>query len=174
MDINKLHQDVARVDIEKAGQTMLVVRAWLKGFSIKDAGAPAFEDMIDVSMLQACKALEDQGFAVTVYTKERVYALRGPITRVDFVRQADGWHIKKFPYGWQASTRPLSDVVKSEEEIRQAIQWCKEQGWTVYDFEGEIIRAWRGKPMPVHNAESIRRLRTKYPHAHQYDFAYYG
>lgn len=174
MDINKLPKDVARVDIEKAGQTMLSVRVWLKGFSLNDAGSPAFEDMIDISMLQACKTLEDQGFAVTVYTKERVYALRGPVTRVDFVKQNDGWHIKKYPYGWKASTQPMSDVVKTEEEIKQAIQWCKDQGWTIYDFEGEIIRAWKGKPIPVHDTKSIKKLRAKYPRARQYDFAYHG
>ncbi|MDD2922132.1 MAG: hypothetical protein PHQ36_07585 [Anaerolineales bacterium] len=161
MDINKIQPDIARIDIERSGQTMLFVRAWKKGFNPDDAGSPAFEDLIDaISMTQVCAALEAQGFSVTMTSAAQARALRGEVTRVDFVKQTDGWHIKKYPHGWRASTRPMSDVVKSEDEINAAIHWCKEHGWTVRENPG-LSRAWKGKPLPVRTAEAIRQIRTK-------------
>lgn len=173
MDINKIPPDVARIDVERCGQTMLLVKAWKRGFDPNDAGAPAFEDFLDaISIFGACDALKAQGFSVTMATQGKARALRGPVTRIDFVKQTDGWHVRKYPAGWTASTHPMSDVVKPESEIREAIQWCRNNGWTVRDFENEIVRAWKGKPEPVHTAETIRRLRAKYPITRKYDFAY--
>lgn len=176
IDLTKIPSDIARIDIEKTGSSTIFVRVWKNGFNPYDAGAPAFEDMLDggsASMSQLCAAVEAHGFSVTMTGSSKIRALRGPVTRVDFVKQVDGWHIKKYPHGWLASTRPMSDQVKTHEEVKFAIEWCKSQGWAIYDFKGEVIRAWKGKPMPVHTAETIRSLRIKHPNE-RYDFAYYG
>lgn len=176
IDLQKIPNDVARIDIEKTGASTIFVRVWKKGFNPDDAGSPAFEDMLDggsSSMSQICGMVEAQGFSMTMTGSSKARALRGPATRIDFVKQDDGWHIKKFPHGWRASTRPMSDQVKSYEDVMSAVEWCKSHGWSIYDFKGEVIRAWKGKPMPVHTAETIRILRTKHKHDH-YDFAYYG
>lgn len=176
IDLQKISKEFARIDIEKVGFTTIFVRVWKNGYNPNDAGAPAFEDMLDAgafSMSGICATVEAQGFSVTMTGSNKARALRGPVTRVDFVKQSDGWHIKKYPHGWRASTRPMSDQVKSYEEVIAAIEWCRENGWSICDFKGEVIRAWKGKPVPVRDADSIRKIRNKYPNA-QYDFRYFA
>lgn len=163
MNINKIPPDIARIDIDRASRTVLFIRAWKRGYNPDDAGAPTFEDMLDgrtESTEQICAVLEAQGFSITISSSSKARALRGPTTRVDFVKQADGWHIKKYPEGWRATTRPVSDVVKTEEEIRAAIQWCRENGWIVRENPG-FSRAWKDKLMPVRTAEATRQMRAK-------------
>lgn len=165
--------DTARIDLEKSGQSILFIRLWKKGYNTDDAGAPDKEDLLEgaLSLNDILAYIENQGFSVTV-TGASARCLRGPVTRIDFVKQADGWHLKKFPAGWRATTRPMSDVIKTEDEIKQAIQWCKQNGWTVRENQG-FSRAWKGAPKPVRTAEATRRMRAKAtPDQRFADFAY--
>ncbi len=162
-DLKSISKDIARIDIEKVGFTTIFVRVWKRGYNAEDAGAPDIEDMLDggtSTVPQLCAVVEAHGFSITMSGANKARALRGEVTRVDFVRQVDGWHIKKYPHGWKATTRPMSDVIKSEDEIRQAIAWCREHGWIVRENKG-YSRAWKRKLMPVHTAEEMRRLREK-------------
>ncbi len=175
IDLKNISKDIARIDIDRAGLTTIFVRVWKKGFNANDAGYPDFEDMLDggaESMSQLCATVESQGFSITMNGKSFARALRGEVTRVDFAKQVDGWHIKKYPHGWRASTRPMSDEIKTEDEIKEAIRWCREHGWIVRERNG-YSRAWRDKLMPVHTAEEMRILRLKAtPEQRFADFAY--
>ncbi|MBK8467707.1 MAG: hypothetical protein IPL32_17980 [Chloracidobacterium sp.] len=177
INLKDIQPDIARIDIERVGETTIFVRVWKVGFNPSDAGSPAFEDMLDgqaESMSGLCSIVEAQGFSITMNGSKKARALRGPVTRIDFVKQVDGWHIKKYPRGWRASTKPMSDVIKSDEEINAAIAWCRTNGWSIRDFRGEIIRAWKGNPVPVHTAETTRRLREKYPNDRLHNFLFDG
>lgn len=175
IDLKNLPKDIARLDIERAGFTTIFVRVWKKGFNPDDAGAPDFEELVDggaESMSQICAAVKAQGFSITMSGSNKARALRGEVTRVDFVKEVDGWHIKKYPHGWRASTLPMSDVVKPEEEIKQAIAWCMENGWIVRENKGHS-RAWKNKLMPVRTREEMRRCRANAtPEQRFCDFAY--
>jgi hypothetical protein len=163
MDIRKLPQDIALVDIDRTGETVMFARIWKNGYNVDDAGAPDSEEMFDGkldSMSMICAALEAQGFSITMNGTSKARALRGPITRVDFVHQSDGWHIKKYCAGWTAKTRPVSDVVKTEEEVNAAISWCDEHKWSVRKWDGGA-RAFRGAPKPVRDANTIRAMRRR-------------
>ena len=173
-NLQNIPGDIARIDIEQAGFTTIFIRAWKKGFNPDDAGAPDFEELVDaglMSMSQVCAAVEEFGFSITIRGK-RATALRGPVTRIDFIKQVDGWHIKKYPAGWRAATRPMSDEIKSEEEIKQAIAWCRENDWIVRENPGHS-RAWKHKLLPVHTREEVRRLRANATSEQRFaDFAY--
>jgi len=175
MDIKNIHKDIARIDLERTGNSVLFIRVWKKGYNPDDAGAPAFEEMLDggiVSTSQICADIEAQGFSITMSGSQKARALRGEVTRVDFVKEVNGWHIKKYPQGWRATTRPMSDVIKAEDEIKQAIIWCRENGWIVRENKG-YSRAWKNKLMPVHTTEEMRRLRANAtPEQRFCDFAY--
>lgn len=177
MDIKALPKNIARVDIERTGETVVFARLWKQGFNVDDAGAPAIEEMFDgktESFAQICAALELQKFSVTAYSATRAQALRGPVTRVDFINQFDGWHIKKYPSGWKADTRPMSDVIKTEEEINSAIAWCESNGWTVRKTKTSV-RAFKGVIKPVHDASTIKAMRSRAtPDQRFYDFAFDG
>jgi len=163
MEINALPKDIARVDLERTGETVCFMCLWKKGFNASDAGAPAIEEMFDggsTSMSTLCAALEAQGFSVTMTTSSKARALRGEVTRVDFVKRADGWHILKYCYGWTATTRPVSDVLKTENEINAAIAWCENKGWIIRKWSGGA-RAWKDKLHPVRNANGIRAMRRQ-------------
>lgn len=163
IDLKNISKDIARIDIDRAGFTTIFVRVWKKGFNASDAGAPDFEDMLDggtESMSQLCAAVEAQGFSITMSGSNKARALRGEVTRVDFAKRADGWHIVKYCYGWTAKTRPMSDVLKSEEEINSAIAWCETHGWTIRKWDSGA-RAWKDKLRPVRDANGIRAMRRK-------------
>lgn len=175
IDLKNISKDIARIDIEKIGHTTIFVRVWKEGFDPYDAGAPDFEEMLDGganTTAQIFSIIEAQGFSITMSGSQKGRALRGEVTRVDFVLEVNGWHIKKYPHGWKATTKPMSDVIKSEDEIKQAIAWCRAHGWIVRENKG-YSRAWKNKIMPVHTAEQMRSLRAKAtPEQRFADFAY--
>jgi len=175
IELKNISKDVARIDLEKVGFTTIFVRVWKKGYNADDAGAPDIEDMLDggaESMVQLCAAVEAQGFSITMSGMAKARALRGEVTRVDFTKEVDGWHIKKYPHGWRATTRPMSNEIKTEDEIKQAIAWCRDHGWIIRENKG-YSRAWKNKLMPVRTAEETRRLRAKAtPEQRFADFAY--
>jgi hypothetical protein len=88
-------------------------------------------------------------------------ALRGETTRIDFTQANDGsFHVKNFPYGWTAKTKPISDEIKSESDYEQAILWCVASGWHVRRWPGGA-RAFKGAPQPVRDRASILTMRRK-------------
>jgi hypothetical protein len=87
-------------------------------------------------------------------------ALRGEITRVDILQVAGKWSVRKYPYGWTAKTRPISQREMTDAEAATAIAWCKQHGWTVREFPGGA-RAWKGEVKPVRDASTIKMLRRQ-------------
>lgn len=164
--------DTARIDVDNSIKTLLFIRLWKKGFNTDDAGAPDKEDLLEgITLHDVLDFIEKQGFSITV-TGASARCLRGPVTRIDFVKQFDGWHIKKYPEGWRAATRPMSDALKAEDQIKQAVQWCKDNGWTVRENPG-FTRAWKGAPKPVRTAEAIKHMRAHATSEQRFaDFAY--
>lgn len=161
MDIKNLPKDIARVDIDRTGETVMFARIWKSGYRVEDPGAPDVEEMFDgklESMSMICASLEAQGFSITMSGNSKARALRGPTTRVDFVQRSDGWHILKYCAGWTAKTHPVSDELKTEEEVNAALSWCEKNKWTVRRWQGGA-RAFRGAPKPVRTANEIRAMR---------------
>ena len=170
---------ITRVDLEKAG-TDIVVKKWYEGWS---EGSPAdiTSNEPRAFLVSILMKLEKEGFTVEMADSEHGRALRGTITRVDIVSLPDGFHYRKFPFGWTARTRPMSDERKTEEEVAEIIGWCKQKGWNVREWPGGY-RAFKGAPMPVRDKASILTMRRKVEQdmalgrAHsdnrsQYDFA---
>ena len=169
-----------RIDLEQAGPRQVIVKKWFEGW-----GQTSCFDMMEFEIGTSVPALlakyEQEGFTVEMASATLGRALRGRITRVDIIKTGNDWTIKKYPYGWTAKTKPLSQKVVTEQESNSAIQWLNENGWTVYSWDGGY-RAWKGAPMPVRDRLSIRNMRIKSneamsngehnPHFH-YDLLYY-
>ena len=155
-------QPITRVDLEKVGQSSVIVRSWRAGWNRDDAGAPDVEDFIESGSIPALLAeYEKQGFTVEMAHAGVGRALRGEITRVDFVREHDGWLVKKFPIGWSAKTRPLTTETKPADfDLESALAWCQSHGWTVYRWDGGA-RAWKGQPKPIRDRATILTMRRK-------------
>ncbi len=94
-------------------------------------------------------------------------ALRGNITRIDFILIEDQMHIRKFPYGWTARTPHMTDDIKSPQECENAIAWCNTHGWIVHRWPGGA-RAWCGELLPVRDYSTIKFLRQQIAQNHQY------
>jgi len=150
---------VTRIDIEKLGQTMVSVRSWFEGWH--EGQAHDHEDILEGRSIDSLLfEYEKQGYTVEMASNSQGRALRGKTTRIDFLILGGKYFIHKYPFGWTAKTRPIQELEKTQAEWEQAVLWCEASGWTVYRWP-EGARAWRGKAMPIHDAHTIRRMRTR-------------
>jgi hypothetical protein len=154
-------KQITRIDLEAVGNDGHLVRVsqWREGW--QEGDAPEVSELVDgKSIMFHMMDYEKQGYTCEMASVKLGRALRGKTTRIDFIQKEDGWHIQKFPYGWTAKTRPLTDVIKTAEETEAAIVWCEQNRWTVYRINESKARAWRGEPQPVHDAKTIMRMRA--------------
>lgn len=156
MDANP-NNPVTRIDIEKAGTGMLV-RYWREGWNEDCPTPPDYDEIVEGEIYRLMMKYEDQGFTCEMCDSNHGRALRGKITRIDFVKLPDGWHIKKWPYGWTAKTQPMSDKVVPDAE--DAIKWCEDNGWNVRRWP-EGARAFKGEPKPVRDTNGIWAMRHR-------------
>jgi hypothetical protein len=164
---------ITRVDIEQAGSGV-TIRQWYEGWQ-EDGSTPADIDEYDGDRRDIAAILfeyEKQGFAVWMSDRAHERALRGKITRIDFLKLCEKFLIRKYCYGWSAKTHPLSEVEKNESDWDPAIAWCESNGWTVLKAANGA-RAWKGKPMPVVDKPSILQLRRQHPYT-QVDLGLYA
>ena len=158
-----------RIDIEKNGDGVLV-KAWYAGWQ-PNTPANRSGRLPGTSIFAELKQLEARGYSCTQFDNDHAQALKGPITRIDFVKIGAGVVVKKYPFGWTAHTNPIS--VKSEGpefDFEFALNWCRENGWTVHTWP-DGARAWKGEVLPVRTVQAILRLRRQNPHE-QADLAY--
>jgi len=167
---------IARVDLERVGASSLIVRTWNEGYSAWDAGQADNEDFLDTGSIQDILAgYEKQGFVVWMASAGQGRALRGVTTRVDIILTGESWVMKKYPYGWSAKTPAIETKHFNQVEADAAIQWLKQNKWTVLEWPGGF-RAFKGKPMPVRDKYAIMSLRRKYEQERinfNYDLAFY-
>ncbi len=150
---------VTRIDLEKDGNDVKV-RQWFEGW-VENDPADITETIENAYIVGLLMRYENQGYAVEMCDATHGRALRGKTTRIDFTQAADGsFHVRKFPYGWTAKTKPISDEIKSESDYEQAILWCVVNGWHVRRWPGGA-RAFKGAPQPVRDRASILTMRRK-------------
>lgn len=148
--------EITRIDLERAGGG-LFVRQWKLGWRDDGSSCHESEEYVTGQRIEALLAeCEKLGFAVWMCDNSHGRALRGDVTRIDFVEGK----IRKYPYGWTAKTRPLSERTATPDEIQAAVQWCKEHNWTVREWPNGA-RAWKGEPKPIRDASTIRYLRRQ-------------
>lgn len=160
---------ITRVDLEAVGSTIFR-KNWEAGWIEGDAPAST-ETFEGATVFSLLRSLELNGFTVEMHDDDHGRALRGQITRIDFSVVGPQVVVRKWPYGWTASTRPISTETKTGFDLENALDWCLKNGWTVYRYEGGA-RAWLGQALPVRDAASIRRLRARMPRT-QFDLAFY-
>lgn len=160
----KIDKKITRIDLEAITDYQTRAKMWPEGWNEGDM--PSGNIVWDGDIVQLLLELEDMGFTCEMASKELGRALRGKTTRVDLLKKADGWHYLKFPYGWTAKTRPISDEIRTEEEVNEILAWCKAHDWQVYEWTGipgtgflSGARAFKGQPMPVRDAISIKSMR---------------
>jgi hypothetical protein len=149
--------NITRIDVEQTPGGLLV-REWFEGWN-QDATPPCdlsrtVNKNIGLFMLD----LQDAGYTCEMADGTHGRALRGEITRIDFYKQADGWRVQKYPYGWTAKTRPIQEAVLAD--TADALRWCKDNGWVVREWPGGA-RAFKGKPYPVRDTAGIMSMRRK-------------
>jgi hypothetical protein len=149
---------VTRIDLERCGSG-LFVRQWFAGWKDDGSTPPDIDEYVPDQTVSATLAqYERQGFTCEMANGQLGRALRGDITRIDFIQLADGWHIRKYPYGWTAKTHPISETVSPTAE--DGILWCDAHRWTVRRWPGGA-RAFKGQPRPIHDKATIQYLRRQ-------------
>lgn len=155
-------KSITRIDLERCGAYGVMVRSWQEGWRLDDAGAPNTEEYImQGSIANMLADYEKQGFAVWMMNAGKGRALRGKITRVDVLLTDDTWTLKKFCFGWHASTPPIEKKAIDTQTAKDVIQWLKDNKWTLFEFPGGA-RAFLGKPYPVRNRSGILALRRRF------------
>ncbi len=167
---------VTRVDIERIGQTLIMVKAWTGEWNREDAGSPDHEDLVENRSIPSILAeYEKQGFCVWMSSGSLGRALRGKTTRVDVIQNGDTWTIRKYCYGWSAKTPPSSTRTVSETEAHQALVWLRENHWTLIEHPDRSV-AFLGKAQPIHDKPTILAMRRRALEQHvnyNADFAFY-
>lgn len=150
---------ITRIDLEKCGDSV-TVRQWYEGWT---EGSPAdiSESLPGGYIVGLLMRYEKQGFTCEMADQDTGRALRGKITRVDLIKLPDGWHYKKFPYGWTAKTRPLTDEIKTDDEVLQIVEWCQARGWCVREWPGGYRAFQGGSPVPVRDGAAVRSIRRR-------------
>jgi len=165
---------IARIDLEPFGEGYVTVRQWREGWA--EGSVPDVSETVKGTIIRLLMEYEKLGFTCEMCDAFHGRALRGKITRIDFIFILGKWHVRKYPFGWSAKTKPLTDAEKTETEVLDAVKWCEDNGWTVFKREGQI-RAWRGEAKPIHDARTIRSLRRRANEDRRdfsTDFAYTG
>lgn len=152
--------EITRIDLEQVGQHVSQ-KIWRAGW--REGDSPWKEEWIqDISVFYALSPLEREGFTVEMVDADHGRALRGKITRLDFifVHVHDGrWQVERYPYGWTAKTKPIKTEIKDLDfDIEIALGWCRAHGWTVHKWPGGA-RAWLGEVLPVRDRTTILRMR---------------
>jgi len=154
----KFDQDITRIDMERQ-QDNVLVKYW-RGKWAEGSAAFMMDYEVGVRIESLLSVCEKAGFTVEMCDSMTGRALRGEITRIDIVKDGESWFVKKYPYGWTAKTRPLSKYALAEDAAQTAIQWLKDNGWTVIQWSDRVA-AFRGEPKPIHDRGTILSLRRK-------------
>lgn len=153
-----MSKPITRIDLEASGEYVRF-SMWEAGWHQGDKAN--ITDAKVGSLFYELTELEKQGFTVEMCDATHGRALRGKITRIDFVQPNGRWVVNKYPYGWTAKTRPLTSETKDETfDLESALTWCETHGWTVRRWPGGA-RAFLGEPMPVRDANTIKRMRRQ-------------
>ena len=150
---------VTRIDLESSGEHVLVEQ-WYEGWV---ATSPCDIYRQETGLISSLLAqYERQGYTVWMCDARTGRALRGQITRMDFVKLSDGaWEIRKWPYGWSARTHPISIDDKPDGfDLEAALAWSEQHGWLVRRWP-DGARAWKGELQPVRDAFAIRAMRRQ-------------
>jgi hypothetical protein len=152
------NKPITRIDFEVTPEPGVIVRkSWGKGW--KPGDLPTITDLMteEFNIYAVLERYEKEGWAVKAMDHTHARALRGDVTRVDLRHNADGtWLVSKWPEGWTAGSRPISEVTyPADWDSQAAIEWLEKQGWTVHTYENEGARAWRGKPEPIRSTSAI-------------------
>jgi hypothetical protein len=154
-------QTLARIDLERLGQTSIIRRGWFPGYDPRDAGPANVEDVLDSGSIPQMLALyEKRGYVVWMATGSQGRALAGETTRVDIVLSGDTSEIRKYCYGWSAKTPPKEKKITTEEEARAAIQWLRDNKWTLMEY-ADRCSAFKGRAVPIHDKPTILTMRRK-------------
>jgi hypothetical protein len=152
---------ITRIDLEALDATgqMVRVRQWADGW--QEGDAPVRDNVdFDKSIIRRLMDYESQGFTVEMCDATHGRALRGKTERVDFTQEADGWHVRKYPHGWTAKTKPLSHKIMTQADADLALQWCRDNGWNVRTWPSGA-RAFKGEVRPVRDRSAILTMRSK-------------
>jgi hypothetical protein len=153
-----VERTVTRVDLESINGGVIVT-TWNGKW--EENSAPSTRKFIPtVAIHRLLMTLEDAGFTCEMCDRDHGRALRGEITRIDIMQVAGKWQVSKYPYGWTASTKPISKREMTDEQTKSAIQWCKDNNWQVREFPGGA-RAWKYEVKPVRDASTIQRMRRQ-------------
>jgi hypothetical protein len=149
---------VTRIDLERNGDLGVIITEWFEGWvegQIPDT--QHYEK--ETTILQSLMMLEREGYAVEMCDPFHGRALRGEVVRIDFINLGGSWHIRKYPRGWTARTRPMHDECQATGfDPEPAIAWCEQHSWNVRRWPGGA-RAFKGEPLPVRDASAIRSMR---------------
>ena len=179
--IPKLDNDknpITRVDLEEVAKGYVLIDGWYDGWL--DGEASKYHSAVENDRLDAILAeLEKQGFCVRIYRSgTKAQALRGKITRIDFLLGDGKWTVAKYPYGWKAGTPALSRETKGDKfNIDKSLAWLADKGWTVVQWPGGA-RTWWGGMKPIRSREEILAMRRDQESKHladgwHYDLAFY-
>ncbi len=158
MSTIQITEKTTRIDLETAGQGVLV-SMWNEKW--QEGSAPASSEYFSgAGIARLLMQAEDQGFTCEMCDPSHGRALRGEVVRIDILEVGKDWVVRKFPRGWTAKTRPLTERTLPAQEAASAIQWCKEHGWQVREFPGGA-RAWKYEIKPIRDASTIQLLRRQ-------------
>jgi hypothetical protein len=149
---------VTRIDLETVGIGLVSIRQWREGWHEGDAAD--IDDLTEGSIMFKLMEYEKQGFAVWMADGAHGRALRGKVTRVDFLKIGNEYHIRKYCYGWTAKTPAISDKVVDVQQWLAAAEWCQANGWNVRHW-ADGARAWKGEVKPVRDRAGILAMRRK-------------
>ena len=175
----RIPKDVTRVDLERIpDEDAVIVCTWSGEW--QPGTAPAHKEILQsASLITLLEGLEKLGFTVEMADADLGRALRGRITRIDFLGFPDqsGWAIKRYPYGWTAKTRPIQVDVVDTFDFQTHLAWLIQHGWTVrewgkYNGIPAGCRAFYGQPVPVRTASAIRDMRRRHGDKAPYDFSF--
>lgn len=150
---------ITRIDLEAISPTHTRVRQWYEGWC-EGSETPDIDKTAASSVYRLLVEYEKQGFTCSMRSQDKGQALRGKITRIDFLKLGEEYRVQKWPYGWEPKTRPLEEKTLTQEAWEQAILGCESNGWTVRRWPGGA-RAFLGQPQPVRDRAAIMAIRRR-------------
>lgn len=157
MDNDNVSEWVTRIDLARDGRHVNV-EYFFKGWQQNVSSPNQYGYGVETTVEALLQKFERQGFVVWMTDGQTGRALRGNITRIDFLLIEGQMHIRKYPYGWTARTPHMTDDIRTPEECEAAIKWCSDHGWLVRRWPGGG-RAWAGPLLPVRDYSTIKMLR---------------